>query len=591
MQKLRLVVLREIPEDPQLRQQWNALVEQVDQPQVFYTYEWALAVQRAYSATLRPLLFLAYDEQEILSGVAALATTPAGDEASFLCATTGDYCDFLSLRGQQSAFVVEVLAELRKQGIRNITLTNLPADSATVAAIRQGAKQSRYHRFARTAYVCTQVSLGELQRGEGGKPVLPRKKMVRRFLNAMGREAPVRIEHARSWDVIEPVLPQFMQMHVARFLFTGRVSNMARAERRVFLTELAKVLSGSGWLTLTRLLSGEKALAWNYGFQFHGTWFWYQPTFDSDQERYSPGFCLLTKLIEEAASDSAWQTVDMGLGAEEYKERFANHSRETLYVTLKSSVGAHLREIARNRASATVHSFPKVEAATRAVVARLRRAEENSRGRGMAQTASWLGKRLGGLLWSETEVHFYEWSGPAFPEPRAMKLRPLSLDQLAAATSRYVDDPGTLTYLLRSAHRLREGNAEGFALVDSAGDPVHFAWTSAFDGFFLAELNTRVDAPRPDCVMLFDCWTPRNARGRGHYGQAIALIAKEVTARGKRPWIFSAGSNISSVHGLEKSEFKRRYSLIWQRSLWWQRVKGKTPIYSEAPAAEVTARV
>jgi CelD/BcsL family acetyltransferase involved in cellulose biosynthesis len=590
MQKLRLVVLREIPEDPQLRQQWNALVETMDQPQVFYTYEWALAVQRAYHATLRPLIFLAYDEQASLSGVAALATTPAGDQASFLCATTGDYCDFLSLAGQQSAFVAEVLAELRKRGISSITLTNLPGDSTTVGAIRQGAKRCHYHQFARTAYVCTQVALGELERGKEGKPVLPRKKMVRRFLNAMGREAPVRIEHARSWDTIEPALAQFMEMHVARFLFTGRVSNIARAERRMFLTELAKLLSGPGWLVLSRLLSGEKALAWNYGFQFRGTWFWYQPTFDSDREKYSPGFCLLTKLIEEAADDTALKTLDMGLGAEEYKDRLANHTRETLYVTLKSSVGAHVREIVRNRVSAIVQGSPKIEAAARAIVARLRLAQQNFRRRGMEQTASWLGKRLRGAIWSETEVYFYEWSDRTPPDPGEVKLRPLNLDQMAAAASRYVDDPATLTYLLRSARRLREGNAEGFALVDTAGNPVHFAWTCGFAGFFLAELNTKVDAPRPDCVMLFDCWTPPAERGHGHYGQAVALIAKEVTARGKRPWIFSAGSNISSVHGLEKSGFKRRYSVVRQRSLWWQRVKGKTPVYSDVPA-EVSARV
>ena len=55
---VRLVVLQEIPEDANLRQQWNALVQRVDQPQVFYTYEWSLAVQRAYHAMLRPLLFL-----------------------------------------------------------------------------------------------------------------------------------------------------------------------------------------------------------------------------------------------------------------------------------------------------------------------------------------------------------------------------------------------------------------------------------------------------------------------------------------------------------------------------------------------------
>jgi CelD/BcsL family acetyltransferase involved in cellulose biosynthesis len=202
---------------------------------------------------------------------------------------------------------------------------------------------------------------------------LPGKKMVRRSLSAMGREAPVRLAHARSWDAIDPILPQFVQAHIARFRATGRISNMAQPERQVFLAELAKLLSEAGWLTLTRMMSGEKVLAWNYGFQFHGTWFWYQPTFDSELEKYSPGFCLLAKLIEEAAENPGISTVDLGLGAEEYKERFANKTRETLYVTLRASAVKHWREIVRYRAAEMVKTSPRLEAGVRAVVARLQR--------------------------------------------------------------------------------------------------------------------------------------------------------------------------------------------------------------------------
>jgi CelD/BcsL family acetyltransferase involved in cellulose biosynthesis len=589
--KLRLVLLREIPENTDLRRQWNDLVERVDRPQVFYTYEWSLAVQRAYFATLHPLVFLAYDERESLIGVAALSTVPEGGYASFLCATTGDYCDFLSLPEHKSSFVTAVLAELRKQGIRDLTLTNLPADSGTLGAMRQAAPLQQYRCFARTAYVCAQVSLGDLERRDEGKPVLPRKKMLRRFLNAMGREAPVRLDHVREWNAIEPVLPEFMQAHVARFLFTGRISNMARSERRVFLTELAKLLSERGWIALTRMMSGQNVFAWNYGFQFQSTWFWYQPTFESDLEKYSPGFCLLAKLIEEAADNPALQTVDMGLGAEEYKDRFANRTRETLYVTLKSSASQHLREIVRYRAAALVQKYPKVEAAARAVLARLQGVRQILRQKGFAQTASWLGTRALARLWSETEVFFYEWCGSTLAESAGAKLVPLDLNQLAVATSEYVDDPETLTYLLRSAQRLREKSAEGFALVDSVGKLVHFAWASPFHGFFLAELNAKVDAPSPDCVMIFDCWTPAPVRGHGYYGQAIEFIAKGLKVKGNRPWIFSAGSNIASVRGLEKSGFQRSYSLIHQRSLWWQRVKGETPVSNGSDVAEVSARV
>ncbi|MGC2450645.1 MAG: GNAT family N-acetyltransferase [Candidatus Sulfotelmatobacter sp.] len=201
---------------------------------------------------------------------------------------------------------------------------------------------------------------------------MPGRKMVRRSLKAMGQNSPIRLDHARRWEEIEPILSEFAQAHVARFLATGRVSNLATAERRLFLEQLAKLLSGPGWVVLTRMMTGDKTIAWNYGFQFEGTWFWYQPTFDPSLERYSPGFCLLTKLIEEAIENPALHMVDLGLGAEDYKERFANQTRKTLYITLRSSVAKHVREIVRYRVAELIKTSPRLEASVR-TIARLGR--------------------------------------------------------------------------------------------------------------------------------------------------------------------------------------------------------------------------
>ena len=587
---LRLVLLQEIPEDANLRRQWNALVHRVDRPQVFYTYEWSLAVQRAYHATLGRLLFLAYDENECLCGVASLAAGVEGRSASFLCATTGDYCDFIALPEYKPAFVTAVLADLKKQGIGDITLTNLPADSNTVAAIRSASAENGYLYFARTAYQCSQVSLAQLERRPGEKPNLPRKKMLRRFLNAMGREAPVRLDHARSWDAVAPILPHFIEAHVARFLATGRISNMARPERRLFLEELAKLLSASGWLKLTRMMSGENAYAWNYGFEFEGTWFWYQPTFETVLEKYSPGFCLLAKLTEEAADNPDLRTIDLGLGAEEYKERFANQSRETLYVTLRSSHLRHALEVLRYRAAAKLKTSPQLEARARALTARWRQLSECAHRDGIAPTFLRSVKRVRTAFWAQEEVCFFEWRGPALPDSNAT-LKALDLNLLATAASQYVDDPSTLAYLLRSASRLRDGNAEGFAMLDANGSVLHFAWATAFDKFFLSELNVKVDGPSAGCVMIFDCWTPISERGHGYYGRTVSLLAKGARDRGNSPWIFSAASNLASIRGLEKAGFQRRYSLVRQHVLGWERIKGETPKLDKAPVAEVSARV
>jgi CelD/BcsL family acetyltransferase involved in cellulose biosynthesis len=122
---------------------------------------------------------------------------------------------------------------------------------------------------------------------------------------------------------------------------------------------------------------GGSGIAWNYGFRFRSTWFWYQPTFDSQFEQISPGSCLLTKIIGEACDLPQMQTVDLGLGAEEYKERVANTGRTTLHVTITSSWKNKAKAVMRDRAARAVKSWPALETQIRSGVKRLNSIRES----------------------------------------------------------------------------------------------------------------------------------------------------------------------------------------------------------------------
>lgn len=586
---LRLVVLAEIPDDSSLREQWSALVSRIDQPQVFYTWEWAFAVQCAYASSLNPLLFLAYNEQQSLRGIAVLATDASRKQGSFLCATTGDYCDFLSLPEDKPAFITAVFAELQKRRIHDVVLTNIPADSDTFAALLQASDQNRYHYFRRTAYECAQVIFSRLERGKDGKPLAPGQKRIRRFAKAMAAEGPVEFSHSRSWDTVAPILPQFAKAHIVRFLEIGRISNLADARRRTFLTELSKLLSRSQWLVVSCMGVGDRVFAWHFGFQFHDNWFWYQPTFDSSMEKHWPGFCLLTQVIQDATENPALTRLDLGLGAEAYKAKFANATRRTMYVTLHRSLRKHWQEILRYRMAVTISAWPRAERITRGWIDKVKVAKRHAEESGLWKTFAWLLSRVTAPIFSRTEVFFFESDSAVATPVEETSLRPINYDLLAEAAMRYHDDEQTLQYLLRSAERLRRGNVEGFTLVDAEGMPLHFAWATGFDGFFLAELNAAVNAPSANCVMLFDCWTPVPLRGRGHYGLTVALVARLFRERGKKPWIFSAQRNARSLRGLAKSGFQRRYSLVRWRILGWQTVRFKTLALEETVSPEVSA--
>ena len=330
---LRIVVREDIPEDSELRRSWNELALRMEHPEVFYSYEWAIAVQRAYGSTLKPLLFLAY-EGELLVGLVALVWEKSGSRVAFLTANTGDYCDFISQPGKRRELVEAVLGELRTRNIQSAVLTNLPADSTSVAAISAAAPSCGFHLHSRQAYLCARVVLGSAGERAALKQLVGSKKRLRRNMRELDKRGKVRVEHDTQYGEIEQILQSFIRAHVARFLTTGRISNLIRSERRAFLYELARELSPSGSVMLSRLLVGEVPAAWNYGFQFAGSWFWYQPTVNSIFEELSPGYCLLAKIVQQACDSPEIDVVDLGLGAEDYKDRFATASRQTLYVVL-----------------------------------------------------------------------------------------------------------------------------------------------------------------------------------------------------------------------------------------------------------------
>jgi len=257
-------------------------------------------------------------------------------------------------------------------GVGSLVLANLPADSATPAVLRAAAKKHGFHLYIRPAYLCPQVKLGtEVQRQEL-KTSVTRKRQLRRCLRALERDGPVTCTYLRSWTQVEPVLPDFARAHVARFQGTQHVSFLSAPERQVFMAELAKRFCDSGIMTLTVLMIGDRPIAWSYGFQFYGAWFLYQTTFDTRCEENSPGYCLLARILIEACEMNSLKLVDLGLGAESYKEWFANSSRQTLHATLTTSPLHHLREIARYRIATGLKRFPELEGAIRNVRSKLR---------------------------------------------------------------------------------------------------------------------------------------------------------------------------------------------------------------------------
>jgi len=562
-----VTVLEKIPEDPEIILAWNKLVFRMERPEVCFTHQWALAASRAFSNSLQPLTFLVYESGHLV-GVAAMAINRVSPDITFfLSASTADYCDIVSEPESRAAVLTAVLAEMKKRSVRNLVLANVPAESHTLRAIATVARSHRFHVQDRPAYDCGVISLADKEQRESVLQAMARKEREKRGLKKLGQLGPIHLADL-SAEQLEAGLESIFYAQISRFLATNRLSPLIHPQRRFFLMELGKLLSSAGWLKVSQLEVNGRPVAWNYGFQFFDSWFWYLPTFQIEYENLSPGSCLLRLLTEEACADESVKRLDLGLGDEPYKERFSNAIFSTRHVQLSKSMPRHLASVVRYWLASSAGRYPGIDKWLRGGRDSLRTLKVRIGKTGVVATATHALTRARRSVLSEEEIALFEAPPMEVSENERSNLSPLGWEQIAAAAMNNADDEQTLEYLVRCAQRLRQGRATGYFLQEQGQQPSHFLWVNHYDGFHLSEIDTRLESSDPSAAMIFDCWTPMAQRGRGNYATTIRLAAAHLQKQQRQAWIFSATRNKSSFRGILKAGFVYRFSLVRRRMLW-----------------------
>ena len=275
-------------------------------------------------------------------------------------------------------------------------------------------------------------------------------------------------------------------------------------------------MSSSESVVLSRLMLSERPIAWNFGFQFGGSWFWYQPTFDTEFRQYPPGVWLLSSIVEEACGDPKINRVDLGLGAEEYKERLANGSRQTLHITASSSFSAHIAGVVRYYAASAVKSIPQLEEFIRYLRRRSFSVHGALQDEGMTWRLRKVWRYARSRLFGERQFLFLEWEDRSGSSAKGATLaaanaEPISIHLLADAAMHYEGDSETLNYLVCAA-KLVAAKPSGFALVSDAGIAQHFYWRTDFDSSRIHDLDCQLSSSKSDSALLSYCWTPISVR-------------------------------------------------------------------------------
>jgi CelD/BcsL family acetyltransferase involved in cellulose biosynthesis len=292
--------------DAENRLEWHCL---------FVLPPWLGAWWAAFGAGSKPHL-LEVRKGDDLIGIAPFRIK--GGEASFIGdADVCDYLDFIVAPGRGPEFFRVLIEELRQQGIRNLDLGPVRADSTVMTGLLPVAKELQCEASLDRKDVSYELALPAtwdeyLQRLKGTE-----RHEIRRKLRRL--EEAARIEF-RSVDD-----PQEVGYAMDTFLgFFGA----SRADKAAFMTNqrarffrsLAEDLAEAGILKLSLLELDAKAAAAVMCFHHDSTVYLYNNGYDSRFRSLSVGFLSKVLSIREAIREGK-RRFDFLKGPEAYKRR------------------------------------------------------------------------------------------------------------------------------------------------------------------------------------------------------------------------------------------------------------------------------
>ena len=165
----------------------------------------------------------------------------------------------------------------------------------------EAAAASRGYRvltttYERSPFLVIDGTWEDYERGLSGRVRRDLDRRLRR-LEEMG---PVRLDVSDGTSGRAELLAEGFRLEPSGWKAARGTAVTSRENTRRFYEELAVWASENGWLRLSFLRVGEQAVAFQYGFEAGGTYYFLKGGYDPEYRRFAPGKLLLRALLERA---------------------------------------------------------------------------------------------------------------------------------------------------------------------------------------------------------------------------------------------------------------------------------------------------
>ncbi len=235
-----------------------------------------------------------------------------------------DYLDFIVREADAPDFLNQVLDQVQTQepGGAVLDLVNLREESPSAGILIASAKERGWQWSMTEEQVCPFIPLGSDWETylEGLKK--KHRHEIRRKLRRLAENTSQQAFRIVDGDHVVGLMPEFLDL----MLMDEEKKDFLTVPMRDFFLELAADGSGAGWLKMA-VLQVEHELAAAYLFFDHSQRIlMYNAAFHPAAQSLSPGWVLLSKLIQWGI-DNGRTELDFMRGDEAYKYRFGGVDR------------------------------------------------------------------------------------------------------------------------------------------------------------------------------------------------------------------------------------------------------------------------
>jgi CelD/BcsL family acetyltransferase involved in cellulose biosynthesis len=227
---------------------------------------------------------------------------PLYGERGSLRSPTNDQTPQFGFVAEDAAAAGELVAAALDRASRRLTLSFVDASGLEVAALRDHARARGYRVLARPVVRPPYLTV------DGDWAAFEERLAGRLLRDLRRRRRRLEDEGVLTFDVTdgttgrEHLLEEGFRVETSGWKAAQQTAIVSRPETRRFFTEVAGWAASRGWLRLAFLRLDGRALAFQFGLEEGGAYYFLKGGYDTEFHRYAPGKLLVQEMLERAFS-------------------------------------------------------------------------------------------------------------------------------------------------------------------------------------------------------------------------------------------------------------------------------------------------